>query len=248
MLLLGLVAGIVLRPIVGLILGFAGRIRLNLVRIRDDALVANSSVVGSIAIDVCLGDLVVNVITLAVVVISVLADAGVRNGIRIVAIVHNSGQHIRSDTISGQREKLGIILGARAQTILVRRVLPSNRSADIGISRDDGERGGDDTDVVIAADVVADHHLVGITIAQIGVAKARAGFCAVARGSLRNLLRIGRIGDRILARLLARLAAQDKSRAVKLNYGIANNQVQSGFQGRVFLALDFRSIQLFEFI
>ena len=32
------------------------------------------------------------------------------------------------------------------------------------------------------------------------------------------------------------------------SYGIANNQVQSGFQGRVFLALDFRSIQLFEFI
>lgn len=101
MLLLGLVAGIVLRPIVGLILGFAGRIRLNLVRIRDDALVANSSVVGSIAIDVCLGDLVVNVITLAVVVIGVLADAGVRDGIRVVAIVHNSGQHIRSNAISG---------------------------------------------------------------------------------------------------------------------------------------------------
>ena len=89
-------------------------------RIRDDALVADSSVIGSIATDVCPGvNLVVDVMTLAIVIIGVLADAGVRNGIRVVAIVHNNGQNIRSDAISGQRQKLGVVLGARAQTVLV---------------------------------------------------------------------------------------------------------------------------------
>ena len=217
-------------------------------RIRDDALVADSSVIGSIATDVCLGNLVVDVVTLTVVVIGVLADTGVRNGIRIVAIVHNSGQHIRSDTIRGQREELGVVLGARAQAFLVRGILPSDRSADIGIGRDDGERGRDDADVVKTADVVTDHHLVDIAIAQVGIAKARAGSRAVARVSCRDLLRIGRIGNCVLAGLLARLAAQDKSRKIEQSRGIADEQAQSGSQSRISFALDLRGIQLLEFI
>lgn len=197
LLLFGLVAGIVLglvaRLVLGLVAGIVVRPILNLVRVRDDAFVADSSVVSSIAIDVCLGDLVVDIVA-HVSVIGVLADAGVRDGIRVVAIVHNSGQHIRSDTISGQREKLGVVLGARAQTFLVRGILPSDRSADVGISGDDGERGRDDADVVKAADVVADYILVGVAIAQVDVTKTPAGFRAVAFASCRNLLRIGRIG------------------------------------------------------
>ena len=134
-------------------------------RIRDDALVADSSVIGSIATDVCLGNLVVDVMTLAIVIIGVLADAGVRNGIRIVAIIHNNGQHIRSGAIGGQRKKLGVVLGARAQAFLIGGVLLSDRSADVGIGGNDGERGRDDADVVVAADVVADYHLADIAIA-----------------------------------------------------------------------------------
>ena len=44
--------------------------------------------------------------TLAIVIIGVLADAGVRNGIRIVAIIHNNGQHIRSGAIGVSERSL----------------------------------------------------------------------------------------------------------------------------------------------
>lgn len=75
-----------------------------------------------------------------------------------------------------------------------------------------------------------------------------AGVRAVGRVSFRKLLRIGRIGDRILARLLACLAAQAKSRKVQQSRGISDEQAQSGFQGRIGFTFDLRSIKLLEFI
>ena len=69
-----------------------------------------------------------------------------------------------------------------------------------------------------------------------GIAKARAGSRAVARVSCRDLLRIGRIGNCVLAGLLACLAAQDKSRKIEQSRGIADEQAQSGSQSRISFA------------